>query len=151
GQCGPCRLGLPDVAYALKEPLDVGGTVEAERSAATGVRGRGACSHPDCPSRFVPPALDTSPDDRSERLLNATCGRPVYGLLPVPDDDNSNEHLVIDWSRCQGHGLCAKILPQMVKLDAHGYPVSSDIPISGAHSQRARRAIEMCPALALRI
>ncbi|SDQ79328.1 NADH-quinone oxidoreductase subunit NuoF family protein [Thermostaphylospora chromogena] len=151
GQCGPCRLGLPDVAYALKDLLDGGGTVEAVRWAATGVRGRGACSHPDGTSRFVLSALDTFTEDISEHLLNGTCGRPVYGLLPVPDDDNSNEHLVIDWSRCQGHGLCAKILPQMVKLDAHGYPVISDIPISGAHSQRARRAIEMCPALALRI
>ncbi|MBB5140099.1 NADH:ubiquinone oxidoreductase subunit F (NADH-binding)/ferredoxin [Thermocatellispora tengchongensis] len=151
GQCGPCRLGLPDVAYLLKDLSDGNGSIEAVRWAAVGTRGRGACSHPDGTSRFVLSALDTFKDDISQHLMNGTCGRPVYGLLPIPADDDSKLRLVVDWTRCQGHGLCAKLFPDRVNLDAHGYPVISDSPVSNSLLPQARKAIEMCPALALRI
>jgi NADH:ubiquinone oxidoreductase subunit F (NADH-binding)/ferredoxin len=151
GQCGPCRLGLPDIAHLLKDLADGNGSVEAVRWAAVGTRGRGACSHPDGTSRFVLSALDTFADDLSEHLANGSCGRPVYGILPIPAEEDSNLRLIVDWTRCQGHGLCAKIISDHVHLDAHGYPVIPEGPVPASLRQQAYRAVEMCPALALRL
>ncbi|MCG5220126.1 NADH-quinone oxidoreductase subunit NuoF family protein [Streptosporangium sp. KLBMP 9127] len=151
GQCGPCRLGLPDIAHLLKDVADGSGTVEAVRWAVVGTRGRGACSHPDGTSRFVLSALDTFADDVAEHLREGTCGRPVYGILPIPADEGSQVRLLVDWTRCQGHGLCSKILTDHVNLDAHGYPVIADSPVPTSLRAQAQRAVEMCPALALRL
>lgn len=56
----------------------------------------------------------------------------------------------LDPIACSGHGLCAELLPELIRLDEWGYPMLSDgIPIDlEAH---ARRAVRACPALALRI
>ena len=50
---------------------------------------------------------------------------------------------------CSGHGLCAELLPERVRLDEWGYPIVSDQPITPALQPLARRAITDCPALAL--
>jgi ferredoxin len=57
----------------------------------------------------------------------------------------------VDWVACDGHGLCADLLPELVDLDEWGYPVlrSGDVPddLLG----KARATVAACPALALRI
>lgn len=51
---------------------------------------------------------------------------------------------------CTAHGLCAELLPELIKLDEWGYPILADtIPIG--LEGHARRAVRICPALALRI
>jgi ferredoxin len=57
----------------------------------------------------------------------------------------------IDWTRCDGHGLCAQLLPERIGLDEHGYPVLRDRTIDDALVPHARRAIAVCPRLALRL
>ncbi|WP_030907233.1 NADH-ubiquinone oxidoreductase-F iron-sulfur binding region domain-containing protein [Streptosporangium amethystogenes] len=89
GQCGPCRLGLPDVARSMAEFM--GGSAAALdelRARAASVRGRGACFHPDGTARFVLSALEAFPDDIEEHLLHGTCGRPVHGVLPLPPQES---------------------------------------------------------------
>ena len=52
---------------------------------------------------------------------------------------------------CDGHGLCAELLPELISLDDWGYPIlrSNEVP---AHLRRlARRARDACPTLALLI
>ena len=58
--------------------------------------------------------------------------------------------LQIDPIACTGHGLCADLLPELIELDEWGYPILSDSvpPDLAAH---ARRAVNACPALALRL
>ena len=56
--------------------------------------------------------------------------------------------LVVDWTRCDGHGLCARLLPEVVVLDEWGFPVVG--PLVGAERD-ARAAVSTCPRLALRI
>jgi ferredoxin len=58
--------------------------------------------------------------------------------------------LEVDWTRCDGHGLCAALLPTLITRDEWGFPIiAAD---SGLVSHRElRRAVTVCPALALRL
>ena len=47
---------------------------------------------------------------------------------------------------CTGHGVCARLLPEQVRLDEWGYPVLQDDHVDGA---AAGTAVTMCPARAL--
>lgn len=153
GQCGPCKLGLPRLARAVSAIAEGTGSLddlELGRRSATGVRGRGACSHPDGASRFVLSALDVFTDDLAAHLFRAGCGRPVRGLLPLGPGE-SELVLKVDWTRCDGHGLCAHLVPELVQLDGHGYPAFLDMPVPFWLEREARQAVEMCPALALKL
>ena len=153
GQCGPCKLGLPRLARAVTAIADGSGSMEAvdlARRAAAGARGRGACSHPDGASRFVLSALDAFTDDLAAHLFRAGCGRPVRGVLPLGPDEG-DLRLQVDWTRCDGHGLCAHLVPELVQLDPHGYPAFLDMPVPFWLEREARQAVEMCPALALKL
>jgi ferredoxin len=59
--------------------------------------------------------------------------------------------LEIDWTRCDGHGLCATLLAGDVVLDEWGFPVLSGRPVTAGEMTNARRAVLACPALALRL
>src|SRR6516162_10440582 len=112
GQCGPCKLGLPAIARALAALIDGSGGIEAldvARRSAAGVNGRGACSHPDGVTRFVLSALDVFTEDLAAHVFHSSCGRPVRGVLPLPTgpEQEAQQRLVVDWTRCHGHGLCA--------------------------------------------
>ncbi len=59
----------------------------------------------------------------------------------------------IDWTRCDGRGLCTELLPEVLDRDDWGYP----LPRSGAREPEipagalryARHAVKRCPRLAL--
>lgn len=59
--------------------------------------------------------------------------------------------LRIDRIACDGHGLCAELLPERVELDEWGYPVIPAPEIPGRLMRHARRAVAACPVLALRL
>ncbi len=156
GQCGPCKLGLPSVARSLAAIASGAGGVdelEAIRRAAFGVRGRGACAHPDGTANFVVSALDAFSDDLAEHMFRGRCGRDVTGVLPLPGEHSSREEretrLKVDWTRCSGHGLCARLVPELIQLDEHGYPELLDVSVPFWLTRDATQAVEMCPALAL--
>jgi NADH:ubiquinone oxidoreductase subunit F (NADH-binding)/ferredoxin len=151
GQCGPCKLGLPGLARSMSALADGSGgmdTLDAARRTAAVVRGRGACSHPDGVSRFVLSALDVFSDDLTTHLFRGSCGRKTRGILPLGPEE-SEVRLKVDWARCDGHGLCAKIAPEMVQLDSQGYPAFLDMPVPFWLEREAQQAVEMCPAMAL--
>ncbi len=153
GQCGPCRLGLPGIARSLTSVADGSGGLDAldtARRAAASVRGRGACSHPDGVFRFVLSALDVLTQDLTAHLFRGSCGRPVLGMLPMPAG-HAGHRLAIDWTRCRGHGLCAHLVPELIQLDRQGYPVPLDMPVPPWLGKQARQAVDMCPALALKL
>lgn len=151
-QCGPCYLGLPALANALSETLDGGGraALEAVRQHTSAVKGRGACSHPDGTANMVISALSTFTDDLAEHVLGNGCGRPVRGMLPLHEEEMS-ERLIVDWTLCEGHGLCADVLPEVVSLGADGYPMLPNMPLPAHLRAQARRAVRRCPALAMRL
>lgn len=51
--------------------------------------------------------------------------------------------------RCVAHGLCAELLPEWVRLDEWGYPITADGELSPELFDHARRAAAACPTLAL--
>ncbi|TCO26589.1 ferredoxin [Kribbella steppae] len=64
---------------------------------------------------------------------------------------NTANKVEIDWTRCDGHGLCATLLPDDVALDEWGFPVLRGREITAGELPHARRAVLACPALALRL
>lgn len=62
----------------------------------------------------------------------------------------AQEQLQVDWLRCDGHGLCAGIVPELVSLDDWGYPIVLGA-VTASTRRAVRRAITLCPVLALRI
>jgi NADH:ubiquinone oxidoreductase subunit F (NADH-binding)/ferredoxin len=155
GQCGPCRLGLPDVARAVASLADGSGgsgSLDAIRAAVGTVRGRGACSHPDGTARFALSALETFTEDVSAHIQHDGCGLPTKNVLPLPATEAATgARLAVDWARCDGHGLCAHIVPELIRLDGNGYPSFPDTPVPAWLENEARKAVNMCPALALRM
>ena len=61
--------------------------------------------------------------------------------------------LHIDWTRCDGRGLCSELLPELLTRDEWGYPKARDNSREPSVPDRsvkfARRAVARCPRLAL--
>ena len=65
--------------------------------------------------------------------------------------------LHIDWTACDGRGLCAELLPRLIGRDEGGYPVArhgppaarSDITIGVGDLEAADEAVALCPLVAL--
>ena len=62
-----------------------------------------------------------------------------------------NTDLAVDWTRCDGHGLCAELLPDRISRDEWGFPLIA--PAAGRRDDEkdVRRVVAACPALALRL
>jgi ferredoxin len=59
--------------------------------------------------------------------------------------------LRVDFIRCDGRGLCAEILPELVRTDDWGYPIIADREIPPSLMTEAAEAVRICPVLALRL
>jgi ferredoxin len=62
-----------------------------------------------------------------------------------------SQRLVVNPIACDGHGICAELLPELIELDDWGYPIISSQPVPVHLESLARRAISACPTLALRM
>ena len=61
------------------------------------------------------------------------------------------QKLEIDWTRCDAHGLCAALLPDRIVMDDWGFPLVRGNSVAPRDEKDVRRAVAMCPALALRL
>jgi ferredoxin len=63
--------------------------------------------------------------------------------------------LHIDWTRCDGRGLCIELLPSLLRRDPWGYPLARDgsrePEITAGTLGDARAAAARCPRLALSV
>jgi ferredoxin len=59
--------------------------------------------------------------------------------------------LVLDPIACDGHGICAELFPEGIRLDDWGYPILTSGDVPPAWRAHARRAATACPKLALTI
>jgi ferredoxin len=67
----------------------------------------------------------------------------------------STTRLHVNWTACDGRGLCAELLPELLAEDDWGYPVArtgeAEPAVPRQLEDAARRAVDRCPALALRL
>jgi ferredoxin len=77
-------------------------------------------------------------------------GRPAM-RLPELAPRHRSPRLAVDRIRCDGRGLCAELLPELIDLDDWGYPIIRESAIPPSLETLARRAVASCPVLALRI
>lgn len=67
--------------------------------------------------------------------------------------------LHIDWTKCDGRGLCTELLPKLLDRDDWGFPVArrgrpgnrADVPIGPDSQEAAEEAVHLCPKLALTV
>jgi len=61
----------------------------------------------------------------------------------------------VDWTRCDGHGSCAELLPELLTADEWGFPLTTggdrEPHVPDALERHARRAVRSCPLQALRL
>lgn len=50
---------------------------------------------------------------------------------------------------CEAHGVCAEMLPELIRLDRWGYPVLASATVPPDLEPLARRTVTSCPRLAL--
>jgi ferredoxin len=59
--------------------------------------------------------------------------------------------LAVDWPACDGRGLCAELLPELITRDEWGFPLLASGDVPPRLQEHARRAVAACPTLALRL
>jgi ferredoxin len=63
----------------------------------------------------------------------------------------ASAELVVDRIACDGFGMCAELLPEIIELDDWGYPIVAAGGVPDQLLDHARRAVAVCPVLALRL
>jgi len=59
--------------------------------------------------------------------------------------------LAVDPIACDGRGLCAELLPGLIRLDDWGFPVLAPDEVPDGLRADAAAAARLCPRLALRL
>ena len=62
--------------------------------------------------------------------------------------------LHIDWTACDGRGLCVELVPELLDRDEWGYPIPRlprGAPVPEALAEAAHDAVASCPKRALRL
>jgi ferredoxin len=72
--------------------------------------------------------------------------QPAHGRPLAPGEIR----LEVDRIACDGFGMCAELLPEIIELDDWGYPIVHSL-LPKQLLPMARRAVDVCPVLALRI
>lgn len=62
-----------------------------------------------------------------------------------------SQRLAVNPIACDAAGHCADLLPELVRLDEWGYPVIDRRPVPPHLMAHAKRAVAVCPTLALRL
>jgi ferredoxin len=60
-------------------------------------------------------------------------------------------NLSVDWTACDGRGLCAELLPELIDRDDWGFPLITSDAVPATLMAHAKRAVTACPMLALRL
>jgi ferredoxin len=57
----------------------------------------------------------------------------------------------VNWDRCEGHGMCADVAPELFELDDEGelHVLREDVP--DELRRKAESAMRLCPVAALRL
>ena len=73
------------------------------------------------------------------------------GSPKAPAAFPTRTELVVDRIACDGFGMCAELLPELIDLDEWGYPIIAADGVPDELLDHARRAVAVCPVLALKL
>ena len=60
-----------------------------------------------------------------------------------------NMRLRVNPIMCEAHGMCAELLPELIRRDDWGYPIIEQAQVPPDLEDLARKAADACPTLAL--
>ena len=63
----------------------------------------------------------------------------------------ADARLRVNMIACDGRGLCAEVLPELITLDDWGFPIIADGVAPARLQGQAGEAVRLCPTLALRL
>jgi ferredoxin len=66
-------------------------------------------------------------------------------------DEDTGLRLRVNPVKCDAHGLCIEAFPELIARDPWGYPVLPGHTVPRHLLQHARRAVAVCPVLALKL
>ena len=64
---------------------------------------------------------------------------------------DTGQRLSVDFIACEGRGLCAEALPELITPDDWGFPIVSHQAVPLRLLDDARETVRACPKLALRL
>ena len=131
-QCGPCVFGLRSIADAaarLAIPRSGDGH-DLERLVRWSgqLAGRGACKHPDGAAGLLHSGLRVFADEFDHHERAGRCTSPS-DVGERHDAGPTVTTLAVDRIVCDGYGICAELLPELIDLDDWGYPIVSAEPV----------------------
>ena len=100
---------------------------------------------PDAPGTMLSTDLPGRASQRGTAASAPDTASAGYGGVAV------KHRLAVNPIARTGHGLCAEMLPEVIRLDEWGFPIVSDRAIPHDLSALARRAVRICPELAPRL
>ncbi len=59
--------------------------------------------------------------------------------------------IILDRPRCEGHGLCEEVAPQLMHLDDDGELVLDVVDVNDEQLDAAKAAVRVCPVAALKL
>jgi ferredoxin len=71
-------------------------------------------------------------------------------MSTAPSDQTEHE-IAVDRIACDGFGMCAELVPELIDLDDWGYPIVRAGGVPDDLLDHARRAVAVCPVLALKL
>jgi ferredoxin len=104
-------------------------------------------TRPPLPEPPVPVRRPTTPIPSAARSRKAPKA-PTEPPRP-PVDRAGRLRLRVNPISCDGHGLCAELLPEIVSLDEWGYPMPVVAEVPAELEGHAQRAAQQCPTLAI--
>src|SRR5438046_6953630 len=87
-------------------------------------------------------------DHGHARARARSAGRPEVAGPPTPQQPVSFH---VDRIRCDGYGMCAELLPELIELDDWGYPIVRPGAVPDELLDHAVHAVDVCPLLALHL
>jgi ferredoxin len=79
-------------------------------------------------------------------------GRDAVGPGTAPRHARRRDLLLrVDPIACDGRGICAELLPEMIVMDDWGFPIVDGKPVPSELLSLAKKAAAACPTLALHL
>jgi ferredoxin len=99
------------------------------------------------PPQQPPVRRPTTPIPSAARARKAPKG-PKEPPKP-PANRAGRMRLRVNPITCDGHGLCAELLPELLSTDEWGYPLPVVAEVPAELESHAQRAAQQCPTLAI--